>query len=301
MKILVVEDNRLTRRMLQRYLEELGYEVLGAGDGPEALELVARHRVRLVLTDWEMPGMSGIELVQRIRAGHDGAYKYLIFLTAREGKSDLVAGIGAGADDYIRKPFDKDELAVRVRAGQRIVELQERLEGLAETDPLTGTWNRRGLERWFEDPDGAAAMTAGPLAFVMVDLDHFKAVNDRFGHAVGDLALRVVAQRLQAGFPAGTRVARLGGEEFLGVFAAADPGAAMAAAEAVRVSLQCEPLRLDDGCTAIAVTGSFGVCLGRPGATSRDDLAGALRRSDGALYGSKTHGRNRVTLDPGPA
>lgn len=299
MKVLVVEDNRLTRRMLQRYLEELGYEVLGAGDGPEALELVARHRVRLVITDWEMPGMSGIELVQHIRAGQDGAYKYLIFLTAREGKADLVAGIGAGADDYIRKPFDKDELAVRVRAGQRIVELQERLEGLAETDPLTGTWNRRGLERWFEHPDGAAAMTDGPLAFVMVDLDHFKSVNDRFGHATGDLALRLVAQRLQAGFPPGMRVARLGGEEFLAVLAAPDGPAAVAAAEAVRACLEHDPLALDDGTAGICVTGSFGVCVGKPGATSRADLAKALRCADAALYRSKTDGRNRVTLAPG--
>jgi two-component system, cell cycle response regulator len=297
-KILVVEDNRLTRRMLQRYLEELGYEVLGAADGPEALELVARHRVRLVLTDWEMPGMSGIELVRRIRDGHDGAYKYLVFLTAREGKADLVAGIGAGADDYIRKPFDKDELAVRVRAGQRIIELQERLETQAETDPLTGAWNRRGLDRWFEDPDGAAALTTGPLAFVMVDLDHFKAVNDRYGHAVGDLALRVVAQRLQEGFPEGTRVARLGGEEFVAVFPAADVQAALASAEAVRRSLQDEPLRMASAGLEVPVTGSFGVCLGRPGALTRGDLGDALRRADGALYRSKSHGRNRATPAP---
>ncbi len=293
MRILIVEDNRLTRRMLERYLQELGYDVLQAGDAREALELHQRHRVPFVITDWEMPGMSGLDLVRRIREGQDGTYTYIVFLTAREGKADLVTGIGAGADDYLRKPFDKDELAVRVRAGQRIVELQERLERLAETDALTGLWNRRGMERWYASSFGADP-SCGQVAFVMGDIDHFKRVNDLRGHAVGDQVLRVVAKRLQAGFPEDALVARVGGEEFLAVFPAGSVDEAMKTTEAVRAIIEAGPIPVGRG-EPLHLTCSFGVRVAGSGGEV-PDLQDALRRADGALYRSKAGGRNRVSL-----
>jgi len=297
LRILIVEDNRMTRRMLERYLQELGYDVLQASDGQTALELHRQHRVPFVITDWEMPGMSGLELVRCIRESQDGTYTYVVFLTAREGKADLVTGIGAGADDYLRKPFDKAELAVRVRAGQRIVELQERLERLAETDALTGLWNRRGLERWFADPRERAALVAGPVAFVIGDIDHFKRVNDERGHAVGDEVLRLVAERLRAGFPPQARVVRVGGEEFLAVFPVASATEAVASTEAVRATVEARPLEVGPG-EPLCLTCSFGVHVASP-VRGPEELLEAQARADHALYRSKAEGRNRVTLADG--
>ena len=293
-RILIVEDTRMTRRMLERYLQALGYEVLQASSGEQALQLHRQHRVPFVITDWEMPGMSGLELVRRIRESQDGTYTYVVFLTAREGKADLVTGIGAGADDYLRKPFDKDELAVRVRAGQRIVELQERLERVAETDALTGLWNRRGLERWFADPQGGPQLAEEAFAFVIGDIDHFKRVNDERGHAAGDEVLRLIADSLAAGFPPGARVVRVGGEEFLAVFPAASATLAMAATEAVRATVEARPLEVGHG-EPLRLTCSFGVFVATPG-SGIPDLQDAQFQADRALYRSKAEGRNRVTL-----
>ncbi|HOU53504.1 MAG TPA: diguanylate cyclase [Myxococcota bacterium] len=299
MRVLVVDDDRLTRRMLERYLTDLGYEVIAAQDGAEALRILETRRVPIVLTDWEMPGISGLELVRRIREDPEAPFRYLIFLTVRESREDLVRGIEAGADDYIRKPFDRSELAVRVRAGERIVRLQERLERLADTDPLTDTLNRRGLERWLREQEEDRMREGQRMAFVMVDLDHFKSINDLFGHATGDRFLCQAARCLVDHFPPGSRVARMGGEEFLAIFPVARVEEALQAAERVRAALPAMPVFPTRDGAPVHLKASLGVAI-LEGPLDADAFDRLLRRADAALYRSKDLGRNRVTLwEPG--
>lgn len=291
MKILVAEDDRLTLRMLERYLGELGHEVVTAPDGLAAWERFQAERFRLVLTDWEMPGMSGFELMRAIRDAPGGEYVYVLFLTSRDARSDLVEALSQGADDFIRKPFDREELAVRVRVGERIVRLQQRLEEQSGADPLTGLLNRRGLRSRLEQQPGG--LLAEDCAFVLADIDHFKRVNDERGHDVGDLVLEEIARRLEASFRASDLVCRQGGEEFLVVLCGVTPAQALASAERARLAVASQPVALPDG-APVAVTISLGV-FWCPRADLADMDAG-VREADAALYEAKRAGRDRVVL-----
>ena len=291
MKILVVEDDRLTSKMLARYLGEMGHEVVTALDGSTAWETFRQDPVRLVLTDWEMPGMSGFDLMQAIRSAPGGEYVYILFLTSRDGRSDLVRALSGGADDFVRKPFDREELEVRVRVGERIVHLQERLEEQSCVDPLTGLLNRRGLNnRLATHPE---AEGDDPQAVVIADLDHFKHVNDEYGHDVGDIVLEEVARRLTESFRRSDAVSRHGGEEFLVVLHGLTEEEALAVTERAREAIEASPIERPDG-PPIPVTASFGVSWAP--ATAQRDLAEATKLADKALYASKEAGRNRVTL-----
>lgn len=294
MKILIAEDERLTRLMLRKYLENLGYEVLEAEDGAQAYEIYQRERIAFLITDWMMPNLNGLELLEKIRDENREEYTYIIFLTSKEEKDEMIEAISHGADDYIRKPFDKGELSVRVRAGQRIVELQEKLAKLADTDPLTGLWNRRGLSKLIEQQPGfSAASSPLPVAFVMADIDRFKSINDAHGHETGDQVLKWLSLILQTSFRNCDIVARVGGEEFLTVLPNA--GAALAAeiSEQARVRIQNTPFDLPDG-SPIQITCSFGVFSIAAGAAY--NLSEFMKRADEALYTAKREGRNRVTV-----
>lgn len=293
MRILVAEDDRLTSRVLERYLTELGHEVLAAHDGAAALRSFRDNRPELLLTDWEMPGLSGMALMQAVREEHAGDMVYVIFLTSREGRQDLIDALSAGADDFIRKPFDREELAVRVRAGARIVKLQQRLVALSSTDPLSGLLNRRGLAAELEKRDDGEG---GPAAFVAVDIDHFKRINDKFGHAAGDLVIAELAERLRAVLRDTDVVSRLGGEEFLALLVETGAEGARVAAERARRSVESRPFEIEDG-RSVSITASFGVYW-TPAYGAVDAEEGA-RLADEALYEAKQSGRNRVVFRAG--
>ena len=298
MKILIVDDDRLTRHMLRRFLGRLGYETVEAGDGLAGLETARKERIRLIITDWMMPELDGPEMVRRLRALGDGHRFYVILLTAKDQSAELVEAMNAGADDFIRKPFDQDELRVRIRAGQRIIDLTERLEQQAMTDPLTGLLNRRGLHDAVasEHPQRDCAGGRG-LGFVVADLDHFKQINDSHGHAAGDLILQQTALRLRTVFEPQGIVARMGGEEFWILLCDCCREALAQRAEAARQRIAVEPFQLPDERPGepgqgVSLTASFGFShVAELGDQRLEQFFGV---ADHALYQAKTDGRNRV-------
>jgi len=297
MKILAAEDNPVFQSMLRSMLTKWGYEVILAGDGNQAWSALQEEcPPRLAILDWMMPGLDGVEVCRRLRAANREPYVYVLLLTARTDSQDLVEGMEAGADDYLTKPFNATELRARLRAGRRIVELQEELmlarEALREQathDGLTGLLNRSAIMEVLHNEMARSQRGSQPLSILMVDLDHFKLVNDEFGHLAGDAVLREASARMRAVVRRYDSVGRYGGEEFLVVLPGCDSVAAAAEAERLRLSLSSTPFVFVNG--TCALTGSIGyVCSTNAAAGGADSL---IRLADDALYGAKDRGRNR--------
>jgi diguanylate cyclase (GGDEF)-like protein len=297
--ILVVEDHPPTARALALLLGTLGHRVVTAVDGAEALSLLQRHRVQLVLSDWMMPAMDGLELCRRIRGRQDVPYTYVILATGRGGREDRLRGLAAGADDFLAKPLEARELAARLEVARRLLAAQEglerknaALEALAATDPLTGLSNRGRFDEALGSHVSLAVRRALPLSLVLLDVDRFKAYNDAFGHPAGDAALRGIGRVLRAAARAQEVVARYGGEEFAVLLPATDARDARAFAERLRAAIAGADW------PHAPVTASLGVATLAPATMGASDL---VERADRAPYRSKRGGRDRVTADPGPA
>jgi len=301
MKILVAEDDLVTRRMLEAYLGKWGYEVLKASDGQQAWQILQQeHAPRLAILDWMMPGMDGTSVCREVRKLNLQPYTYLILLTTRGFKQDVIEGLESGADEYLTKPFDPFELKARLRSGVRIVELQDRLilaqEALREQamrDALTGLLNRRATLDLFLAEMSRARREKTPLSLMMLDIDHFKPVNDRFGHLMGDEVLCDVARRLRVSARNYDLVGRFGGEEFLIVAPRCRPTDALIQAERLREAVCSHPITLKD--TSLAVTISVGVATALE--PDQLDMEALLNTADQALYRAKEAGRNRVEGD----
>ncbi len=309
-KILTVDDDPNSLRLLSVNLRYAGHEAVEALDGAAAWEVYQAERPRMVVTDWMMPRLDGLELIRRIRdAGHD-AYTYIIMVTALATKPQVVSGLVGGADDYLTKPWDHDELQARVTIGERILKLEEDLrfakrqaETLAMHDSLTGLFNRRAIrERALAELNRLARdHTSGPLSVILLDVDKFKTINDRYGHEAGDRALRLVAGLLAEHMRNYDVVGRWGGEEFLLVLPGATPGEAEAAAGRIREQLAATDLGLNGKGTT--VTASLGVATLlpdtlRPGGVGEQWLDRLVRAADRALYQAKAQGRNQVVVAP---
>ncbi|HEX2825544.1 MAG TPA: diguanylate cyclase [Burkholderiales bacterium] len=292
MKVLIAEDEEVGLFMLESALTKAGYEVVAARDGREAWEILQRHDTpQLAIIDWMMPGMDGIELCRRVREARTGPYIYILMLTGKARKEDIVAGMQAGADDYIPKPFDADELRVRVRAGERIVVLQEALRVQATQDALTGAMNRGAIFDVLKRELAQSARTQAPVGVVIADLDHFKQINDTHGHPAGDAVLREAAARLKSVLRAYDALGRYGGEEFVLVLPSCNAQQAFEVAERARRAIANTPAITASG--AVPITASFGVAGGGPAALDVDAL---VRAADDALYRAKRGGRNRVEI-----
>ncbi len=300
MKILVAEDDSLSRTLLQRTLQRAGYEVMAVEDGYRALaELSKEDPPRLALLDWIMPGRDGIEVCREVRRRKQHAYTYLILLSSRETKQDIVQGLESGADDYLTKPYDADELKARLRAGERILELEDRLVEARESmrfqathDVLTSLWNRGVIVELLSREVVRSRREKCSSAIMMCDIDRFKAVNDQFGHAAGDDVLREVARRLHSSVRSYDMVGRYGGEEFLVVLNKCDPGSAVSRAENLRNTVAAKPIVL--ATNSLKVTISVGVALSIDFPNrSADEI---LHAADMALYDAKASGRNCVRL-----
>jgi diguanylate cyclase (GGDEF)-like protein len=299
-KILLAEDDALSRMLLQRTLQRAGYEVAAVEDGCGALaELSKEDPPRLALLDWIMPGKDGIEVCREVRQRRTHAYTYLILLSSRETKQDIVQGLESGADDYLTKPYDAEELKARLRAGQRILELEDRLVEARESmrfqathDVLTSLWNRGLIVELVSREVTRARREKWCNAVMMCDIDHFKKVNDENGHAAGDDVLREVARRLQTSVRSYDMVGRYGGEEFLVVLNKCDPSGAVARAENLRNTVAAKPILLPG--KSLAVTISVGVALTTDFPDHEaDDI---LHAADMALYAAKAAGRNCIRL-----
>jgi two-component system, cell cycle response regulator len=296
--VLVAEDDPLYRRVLQHLLSAKGYEVEVVTDGETALQKAAGGgSSRLLILDWVMPRLLGPEVCHNIRAGASEHYQYILLLTARNTTEDIVAGLEAGADDYLVKPFNAHELLARVRVGERMLRLHDHLLAIKESlrfqathDPLTGIWNRGALFELLNAEVERAARKRSWLSLFLVDIDHFKRVNDEHGHQVGDAVLQEVASRLSAVVRPYDVIGRYGGEEFIIAAAEFDLQAACGFAERLRAAISSLPVRNTDA--VVDVTVSIGVATGH--ASPIWSLHQLIRSADAALYRAKTNGRNRV-------
>lgn len=298
--VLVADDDALSRAMLVSSLQKWGFKVISAADGLEAWKILCQENApNLIILDWMMPGLSGIELCQRIRARKDAPYAYVLLLTARDDRQDLLQGLTAGADEYLTKPFDAGELQARLRAGTRILSLQdallrkeEQIRFEAMHDHLTGLWNRGAVLDFLEREMARALRTSQPVAVMMADVDHFKSVNDTYGHLVGDVALREVARRLASSARQYDWVARYGGEEFMAVVAGCDERLVGHYAERLRMQVAASPVHTGAGDLQITISIGASVVVPAKGI----DCDTLLQAADDALYRAKGAGRNRIEL-----
>ena len=300
MKILIADDSIVSRHLLEATLRKWGYDVMVACDGAEALDLLQREDApALIILDWMMPGMTGVEVCRRIRQRGSEPYTYILLLTSKSQKEDLIEGMEAGADDYITKPFDQNELQVRLRAGTRLVDLQnqllsarEALRDQAERDSLTRLWNRSSILSQLGRELSRAARELRPLGVVIVDLDHFKNVNDTHGHLAGDAVLREAARRMQNSIRQYDSIGRYGGEEFLILFPGCSETDSFAQADRLRKTIAQVEMSVND--CALRITASFGVTTAVPGEEWTQEAL--IRKADEALYIAKKSGRNRVEM-----
>ncbi len=298
MRVLVAEDDLTSRLVLQNSMAKWGYEVLSVADGDRAWEELQKPDAPVLLVlDWEMPGMDGIDLCRKVRAGEGGHPSYIILLTSRSDTENLVAGLEAGANDYVGKPFVAAELRARVDVGRRFVELHEQLhaselalEHLARTDLLTQIMNRGAIMGRLREEVARSKREGSPLAVGELDIDYFKRVNDSHGHAAGDEVLREVVRRLAVAFRPYDCLGRIGGEEFLLLIPGAGSDNARAVLERLRRAVCATAVEYED--IHIDVTVSLGGTITR-GDEPEDRI---LLRADDALYRAKELGRNRVEM-----
>jgi len=300
MKILIAEDDSVARRELEACLENWGYDVVVAADGNEAsAALQGEDPPRLVILDWMMPGKDGIEVCEEVRRVKGGPYVYIIMLTARDKTEDVVRGLDAGADDYVTKPYDPFELRARLRAGRRILALQEALLSArdalrfhATLDPLTGVWNRTAILATLRRELVRAEREGSALAVFMADLDHFRRTNETYGHTAGDAVLRETAQRMRSASRLYDSIGRFGGEEFLVIAHGCRSPEAVKQGERLRTSIGGRAIDHADG--MIPLTLSVGVVT--TDHKKRLDSNAVIFAANAALTRAKERGRNRLEL-----
>jgi len=299
MRILIAEDELVQRRLLEGLLTRWGHEVVVASDGEQAWSVLeGENRPDLAILDWVMPGIDGLRVCRELRKDVDHKYIYIVLLTARDRKQDFVEAMEAGADEYLVKPFDAQELKARLIAGKRILDLQEQLvcanrslQFQASHDTLTTLFNRGAIAGILQSELARGLREGKSVSVILVDVDHFKKINDTQGHSAGDAVLRRAAQRMQSSVRSYDSVGRYGGEEFLIVLPGCSSAMAVERANQVKFTLgEPSPDPLEP-----QITVSMGVAVAQ-GPTKVEEL---LSRADGALYRDKRNGRNRVESDPG--
>ncbi len=301
LQVLVVDDSPVYRKLVEHAMEGGPYSLLFAKSGREAMELYARYLPGIVITDWMMPDLSGLDLCQRIRADIHRGYTYVILLTSIAEKDNVVKGLAAGADDYLTKPFDPAELLARIGVGRRIIDLHRQidaknklLEEMAHSDPLTGLPNRRAIEEWASRQLRGAARHGFSYWVVLVDLDTFKSINDTYGHIGGDALLQKFAEILKTVIRASDICGRLGGDEFLLVITHVEAESIHRTVERFREKLAAQEFEI--GTEKVTITASFGIA----GFHGKEvlDFNTLVRRADKALYAAKNAGRNMVRIEP---
>lgn len=297
LRILVADDSPVSRKALEHALENEACNLLFAQNGQEALQLVSQHRPHIVITDWMMPDLSGPEVCRRIREESGKAYIYIIVVTSSSDIDKLVEGLGAGADDYITKPFQRRELIARIGVGRRIIAMHDeietknrQLEEAARTDPLTGLPNRRAVEEYAQKQISGAVRHKFSLWVIAADLDRFKLINDTYGHAAGDEVLRYFATILKANTRKSDICGRLGGDEFIVMLTHAEKKDVAVLVERLGMALASHDFQLEGNGTHVSA--SFGFA-GLGGDESKQFYK-LMAEADGALYQVKASRRGEV-------
>jgi two-component system, cell cycle response regulator len=298
MKILIADDEVLSRRLLEKTLQKAGYQVQAVQNGSAAVEELCKpDGPRLALLDWEMPELDGPAVCREVRKKRERGYVYMILLTSKGLKTDIVAGLEPGADDYLTKPFDAEELKARMRTGQRIlllegklIEASEHMRFQATHDALTSLLNRGVIMDLLGREISRSRRERVPTAIMLCDVDHFKEINDTHGHRIGDEVLREVARRLLASVRSYDYVGRYGGEEFLVILNNCDVLSAPRRAEEMRKAISDVPMQTAAG--PFTVTTSIGVHPTENWGFRSVEIL--LHEVDNALYAAKAAGRNCV-------
>jgi two-component system, cell cycle response regulator len=298
-RILLVEDSPFYQRLISAHLRDWGFEVIALSDGLTAWTLLQQlHSPKLALMDWVLPKMDGTEVCRKLREqGSSESYVYTILLTAKDSREDLLKAMEAGADDYLVKPFDELELKARLMVGRRILDLQEELISAREAmrysathDSLTAVVNRKEITETLRRELARSKRGGDPVALALVDVDHFKAVNDELGHPCGDEVLTEIARRLRTGLRTYDSVGRYGGEEFLLVLPGCDLKDALARAEQIRAAISAAPVKTAKKKRSVTVSMGVAVSAG----LGELEFERLLNQADIALYDAKKKGRNRI-------
>jgi two-component system cell cycle response regulator len=295
-KILIADDDPVSRRLLEGTLASMGHDVIQADNGTTAIEaLMAPDGPRLAVLDWMMPGVDGVEVCRMVRR-RTTPYTYVVLLTSRDRHADMLHALDAGADDFIKKPCDVVELRVRLKSGERIIALQEDLLETqaaltfeATHDRLTGLWNRGTILDQLSRELSRARRERSAVAVLLADVDHFKKINDGYGHATGDKVLCELGARMRSALRDYDVIGRYGGEEFLAVLPSSDLEGARAVAERIRAIVDAGAI--SDGNKVLRTSVSIGVAST---ATVGQDADALIRAADAALYTAKANGRNQV-------
>jgi len=298
--ILVIEDSRTIAMQLQIILEQQGLQAVVTGNGLEALQLLQKRPFPIVITDWVMPHMDGCEFCKAIRSQTFDYYIYIILQTTKSSKDDIIAGLKAGADDYIIKPIDPAELVARLNTALRIISLEQSLKKqneeiklLSITDHMTNVFNRGYLNKQLASALKYASRYNHPLSIIMYDIDHFKNVNDQYGHQAGDAVLKRFADYLKQTLRQDADwVARYGGEEFILVLPETTLTNALIVAERKRQLISEMIVESERG--LIKVTASFGAACVPPSKKGKQvSMETLIAGADRCLYKAKAEGRNR--------
>ena len=309
MNILIAEDDTVSLRFLQKEIEHLGHTAFPADNGLAAWKIYLKEDINLIIADWIMPDLDGLALCRNIRSSSKAGYAYFILLTAKNRKEDIINGLEAGADDYVTKPLDKEEIRVRIRAAERILDFQReltekntellklnaKLQEMACIDVLTGIGNRRSFYAAIEKMHHRACRYGQPYSLILSDIDNFKNYNDTYGHLAGDEILRVVAQTLQNSLRTSDEVFRFGGEEL--ILTLPDQAAEKTLLVAERVRKKIESLRIEhrENPSGI-ITISSGIAVFNQDCNSTLRWEALIDRADKALYRAKSEGKNRVCI-----
>lgn len=294
--VLLAEDSAIYRHLIRTHLADWGFDLVCAKDGRAAWNFLTQPNApRLALLDWVLPEIDGIELCRLLRAQGSAPYTFTILLTAKSRKQEMLEAMDAGADDFLAKPFDPLELKAKLLVGKRIVDLQEKLisanqalQFVASHDFLTGVWNRAEILAFLQRELSRAKRDAAPVGVILLDVDHFKRVNDDFGHETGDFVLKEISNRLSYGGRQYDGVGRYGGEEFLLVIPGCDLETTLQKADRLRKQIAALPISTRRG--PLNITVSMGVAVSNPSV----DPDALVRVADAALYKAKRNGRNRV-------
>jgi len=300
MRILIAEDDLISSRILEKHLGTWGFDVVLARTGEQAWEALKDGGLRMAILDWMMPGMDGVEVCQKIRRRKKYKYTYIILLSAKDRKQDIVAGLSSGADDYMAKPVNFLELRARLQTGRRIVELEDKLlaiqnqlKDIASRDSLTKLWNRAEITKFLKEEMSRGQREQKPTSVIMVDIDHFKKINDFYGHDVGDQALLQVAARLKKKLRQSDKIGRYGGDEMIIILPSCSLAEIPKIAERLRASVARRGIATELGSVPVSISA---------GGTSSENFSiptadRLIKASDEALLKAKKRGRNCVVVD----